>query len=240
MNQGQVSLVKGGEKATYLEFIVCGQIMPIANPDLSINLDTHVFKENDVLIYVPVYNKSTGLYRCLKKMLGHITLRGDDFYGFSKEKITLLYCILKDPLPNIINCTAFKKHHGFFLDENQKKVYFSKLFLYLPSTLDRKEKFLQWKDHVHLHPIDVSYEEFKLLNDGNEMNPALLDNKTLRKDVTPAYYKMMRKIAKVSNQNLIRNSDAYLSRGGKTDPDHDFQWVDDSYKQGQQKFQLGY
>ena len=67
MNQGQVSLVKGGEEAIYLEFIVCGQIMPIANPDLSINLDTHVFKENDVLIYVPVYNKSTGLYRCLKK-----------------------------------------------------------------------------------------------------------------------------------------------------------------------------
>ena len=49
----------------------------------------------------------------------------------------------------------------------------------------------------------MSYKELKLLNDGNEMNPALLDNKTLRKDVTPAYYKMMRKIAKVSNQNLI-------------------------------------
>ena len=99
---------------------------------------------------------------------------------------------------------------------------------------------MQWKDHVHLHPIDVNYEELKLLNDGNEMNPALLDSKTLRKDVTPAYYKMMRKISKVSNQNLIRNSDAYLSRGGKTDPDHDFQWVDDSYKQEQHKFQLGY
>ena len=134
-----------------------------------------------------------------------------------------MYCTLKDPLPNIINCTAFKKHNGFFLDENQKKVSFSKLFLYLPSTLDRKDKFLQWKDHVQLHPIDVSYEELKLLNDGNEMNPALLDNKTLRKDVTPAYYKMMRKIAEVLNQNLIRNWDAYLSRGGKSDPDREFQ-----------------
>ena len=55
------------------------------------------------------------------------------------------------------------------------------------------------------------------------MNPALLDNKTLRKDVTPAYYKMMRKIAEVLNQNLIRNWDAYLSRGGKSDPDREFQ-----------------
>ena len=76
---------------------------------------------------------------------------------------------------------------------------FSKLFLYLPATLDRKEKFLQWKDHVHLHPTDVNYEELKSMNDGNDMNPALLDNKTLRKDVVPAYYKFLKKMAEVSN-----------------------------------------
>ena len=178
-------------------------------------------------------------------MLGHITLRGDEgeryySYGFSKEKNTLLYCTVKDPLPNIFSCTSFKKHHGFLLDANQKKVPFSKLFLYLPATLDRKEKFLQWKDHIHLHPIDVNYEEVKLMNDGNDMNPVLLDNKTLRKDVVPAYYKFLKKMAEVSNQILIRNSDAYLAKGGKIDPDNDFQWVDHYYKQGQQKFQLGY
>ena len=48
---------------------------------------------------------------------------------------------MKHPLPNIFHCTAFKKHHGFLLDENQKKADFSKMFLYLPSTLDRKEDF---------------------------------------------------------------------------------------------------
>ena len=142
-------------------------------------------------------------------MLGHITLQGDDSeryysYGFSKEKNILWYCILNDHLPNIFNCTAFKKHHGFILDENQKKVLFSKFCIYLLCALDRKDKFLQWKDHVHLHPIGVSYKDLKLLNDGNDKNTALLDNKTLREDVTPAYYKMMRKIAEVSNQNLIR------------------------------------
>ena len=72
---------------------------------------------------MPVYNKSTGLYGSLKKMLGHITLRRDEgecyySYGFSKEKSTVLYCTIKDPLPNIFHCTAFKKHHGFLLDEN--------------------------------------------------------------------------------------------------------------------------
>ena len=115
---------------------------------------------------------------------------------------------------------------------------FSKLFFYVPATLDRKEKFLQWKDHVHLHPFDVNYEESKLMNDGNDMNAALLDDKTLRKDAALAYYKFMKKT--ISNQNLIRNSNAYLAKGGKIDPDNDFQRIDDSCKPGQQKFQLGY
>ena len=67
VNQGQVSLVKGGEEAIYLEYVVCGQIMPLANPNPSINLDTHEFEDNQVLLYVPIYNKSTGLYCGLKK-----------------------------------------------------------------------------------------------------------------------------------------------------------------------------
>ena len=90
------------------------------------------------------------------------------------------------------------------------------MFLYLPSTLDRKEDFSQWKDYVHLHPIDVSYDESKAINDG-EMNPASLDHKELRKEVVGGHYKMMKKIAEVSNQNLVRNSDAYISNGGKID-----------------------
>ena len=65
VNQGQVSLVKGGEQAIYLEYVVCSQIMPLANP--SINLDIHKFEDNQVLLYVPIYNKSTGLYGGLKK-----------------------------------------------------------------------------------------------------------------------------------------------------------------------------
>ena len=51
VNQGQVSLVKGSEQAIYLEYVVCSQIMPLANP--SINLDIHKFEDNQVLLYVP-------------------------------------------------------------------------------------------------------------------------------------------------------------------------------------------
>ena len=146
---------------------------------------------------------------------------------------------MKHPLPNIFHYTAFKKHHGFLLDENQKKAGFSKMFLYLPSTLDRKENFVQQKEHVHLHPIDVSYDDLKAINNG-DMNSTLLDNKELRKGVIGDYYKMMKKVAEISNQNLVRNSDAYISNGGKIDADNKFSWIDDSYKQGKEKFQLSY
>ena len=48
--------------------------MPIANPDPSINLETHVFRDNYALLYVPIYNKVTGMYGGLTKKLAHITL----------------------------------------------------------------------------------------------------------------------------------------------------------------------
>ena len=96
VNQGMVLLAKG----IYLEFVVIRQVMAVTNADLSINLETHVFKDNEVLLYVPVYNKATVLYGGFKKKLGQITLRGDDqecffSYGYSKEKSTLLYCYMK-------------------------------------------------------------------------------------------------------------------------------------------------
>ena len=98
VNQETVLLVKGGEKAIHLEFVVIGQVMPVANADPSINLETHVFKDNEVLLYVPVYNKATGLYGGLKKKLGQITLRGNDqghfFLWVLKRKrcpVVLLY-----------------------------------------------------------------------------------------------------------------------------------------------------
>ena len=78
VNQWSVSIVKGGEQALYNEFVVLGQLMPGASPDPSINLVTHVFKENEALLYMPIYNKVTGLYSGLKKKLACITLRGDD------------------------------------------------------------------------------------------------------------------------------------------------------------------
>ena len=151
VNQGTVLLVKGGEKAIYLDFVVVGQIMPAANFDSSIDFENYEYKENEEMLYVPVYNTITGLYGGLKKKLAGITLRGDPkerfwSYGFCKEKSSFLYCTTKKPMPNIFNCTCFKKHVSLLLDENQNNAKYSNLFLYLPSTLDLKEDFLHYKE----------------------------------------------------------------------------------------------
>lgn len=50
----------------------------------------------------------------------------------------------------------------------------------------------------------------------------------------------MKAVAEISNINLIRNSHAYISSGGKTDPDQEFSWVDNSQIELENKFQLIY
>ena len=133
VDQGTLSLVKGGKKAIYLDLVVVGQIMPAANADPSIDLDKYNYKANEVMLYVPVYNTATGLYGGLKKKLAYITLRGDPkerfwSYGLCKEKSSLLYCAMKKPMSNIFNCTCFKKHASLLLDENQNQANFQIYF----------------------------------------------------------------------------------------------------------------
>ena len=72
-----MSLVKGGEKAIYCNYVILAQIMSLANIDPLINLDTYEPKDNEVVIYVPMYNTVTGVHYGLTKKLGMITLRGD-------------------------------------------------------------------------------------------------------------------------------------------------------------------
>ena len=76
VNEGSVSTVKGGH-AIYLEFVIIAQLMPVANPDPQINLENHQFKDHEACLFVPVYNKSTGIYGGLTKKLAHIILSRD-------------------------------------------------------------------------------------------------------------------------------------------------------------------
>ena len=146
---------------------------------------------------------------------------------------------MKSSLPNIFSCTAFKKHVLLLLDQNENKVKCSGVFFFLPSALDRKEEIIQWREHVHLHPIDLSIDHLMEISGLTDYNPVLLESNQ-REKVSPGYYKIMKKIAEISNQNPIHNSHAYISAGGKTDPDNELLWIDDSFKTSANQFQLTY
>ena len=185
VNQAGVSLVKSEERAIYCDNVIIAQIMPLAVIDPSIDLKSYEPTENEVIIYAPLYNTSTSLFYGLTEKLGLITVRGDEqerffSYGYSKEKSKLLYCNMKTQLPNIFSSTCFKKHFQLLLDQNENGVKQSQLYFFLPATLDRKEEILQYKESVHLHPIDL--EEDKLKNEfGIEsFNPSLLEKRDQR------------------------------------------------------------
>ena len=67
-----------------------------------------------------------------------------------------------------------------------------------------------------------------------------MDNKDLRKNLTKIFYKYMNRLAEISNHNIVRNSGAHLADGGQIDPDNEFSWIDNSYKEGKEKSQLRY
>ena len=88
-----------------------------------------------------------------------------------------------------------------------------------------------------MHPI---VDELTELTSLQKNNPAILNNKHEREKYVNGYYKVMKKVAEISNQNIIRNFDAFISSGGKTDPDNEFVWIDDSFNLGSDKFELTY
>ena len=88
-----------------------------------------------------------------------------------------------------------------------------------------------------MHPI---VDELAELTSLQKSNPAILNNNYEREEHVNGYYKVMKKVAEISNQNIIRNFDAFISSGEKTDPDNEFVWIDDSFNLGSDKVQLTY
>ena len=71
-------------------------------------------------------------------------------------------------------------------------------------------------------------------------DPSLLESKQFRASLVPGFYKVMMTVAELSNQNLVRNSYAFMSKGGKVHSEKEFVWTDNSIKQATAKFQLNY
>lgn len=110
--------------------------------------------------------------------------------------------------------------------------------MFLSLTLDRKEELDQYSNNANLHPGDVSYGDLKKYNDNVDFNPGNLDNSSERNEIKKAFCSFMKEAACASNHNLLRNSNAFISNGGKIDPDFELSWINNSYVKSKQNFNL--
>ena len=124
VNNGSITPVKGSY-ATYLEFAIIGQILPMANPPPNIDFGKYNYKENEVLIFTPLYSTENGLYRGLTKILGYITLRGNQdegFYSYGLINKIQRFCFV---LSNNHYSTSFNVHllktFSFFNESKSRK-----------------------------------------------------------------------------------------------------------------------
>ena len=105
----------------------------------------------------------------------------------------------KSKIPSSFKATAFGSHKnqyegGVFLEQD-----FSKIFFYLPSTVDRCEEINKYLTSGYLKPYRVDISDL-----GEGFNPSMSFDRV-------PMVKCMKKIAEQSSQNLKRNADAFLA-----------------------------
>ena len=121
---------------------------------------------------------------------------------------------------------------------------YSKLFFFVPSTTDRKEKINQFQKNVSLHSIDCRYEnfqkysrigvEFKL----QDLDSSDLERRSATKEIVLNFFK---DTAQVSNSNLVQNANTLLTKGSaEINPDQEISWIGKSRKREQEKYKFTY
>ena len=98
----------------------------------------------------------------------------------------------------------------------------SRMFFFLPSTTDIKEKVNQFFKNLSLHPIDCRHEDFtKYSVTGRDFYLQDLDSPDMEKRLAAReiVVNLFKDAARVSNSNLVRNANTLLTSGNaKIDP----------------------
>ena len=85
-SQGTGSTFKAGDYAIYLDYVILWQLILANNCS---DLDNYKLKENEVMIYAPLYNTENGYFRGVKKWLAYKMVRGDldkTFFSYSHDE----------------------------------------------------------------------------------------------------------------------------------------------------------
>ena len=112
----------------------------------------------------------------------------------------MLCSTTKSKIPSSFKATAFRTHKNQYEGWVFLEQVFSKIFLYLPSAVDRCEEINKYLTSVYLKPYHVDINDL-----GEGFNPAILFD---REPVV----KCMKKIAEQSSQNLKKKYCCIFSR----------------------------
>ena len=113
----------------------------------------------------PKYDVASGQFLGLDETLGFFTVHGDERecffdYGFSKETRKILYSTHNMKTPNSFSGTIFNRHRIQYEAGAISDTDFSKIFFFLPSTVDRIETINRYLNSVNLMPIDIDPSDF--------------------------------------------------------------------------------
>ena len=145
-------------------------------------------------------------------------MRGDeekDFfsYGHDEQNSKSLHSYAKKDAEC---CHLHMFFKNIILNEQHEMKEFSALFYYLPSTTDRKEKINKFKENVKLNLIDSSLEFLDSFSSDElfsfrleYLTSAILDLRDLQVQML---YKFFSHMSKVSNDNLIWNTNNLLAK----------------------------
>ena len=169
------------------------------------DIESYELKDDEVKILRSRYDPVSGEFLGIEYCIGVITVRNDPEeqffdYGYTKDNSKILYSTKKVKIPSSFKSTVFgiyknKYEGGVFSDELSSRIFF-----YLPSSVDRNEKIMKHLSSVYLKPYNVNYETI-----GENFDPSSND---FDRDSVVSY---MEKVAEQSSQNLKRNADAFLS-----------------------------
>ena len=143
-----------GDFSIYLEYVILGQLIPAKNNTENIN--DYECKENEVKVYVPLYDINTGKIWGLDTDLAFIMVRRDAneaffSYGYDESKSNLLHSNdIEYLLGGLSQKTPFSNFGRRISSQFAKHLFLPDLYYWS-----------KWKDS--LHPIDSLYENVKTI-----------------------------------------------------------------------------
>ena len=223
INQGYLT-IKDNRKLYYADCYLIGQINERANaPE---DIESHVCQDREVKIYRPRYDPVTGNFLGLYETLGYIVVMGDQEehfldYSYCKQNSKILYSYHRKRIPSSFSGTFFNRHKLRF-DSGSLQTTFSNVFYFLLSTTDRSEEINRYLGSVNLSPIHIPENSFET-KENVSFDQSKLDFICQEKEImTGAVVKMLKKIADMSNANLLKNTDGLLS---KKSADVSVEWI---------------